>query len=175
VEHNTLLVDGHGQGDEGTHDAWSKIPYTQLNEARLVSVKADAQGFEFVGEAAGVYEAALGLTQFRRALNYTSGKLVVTDTIASSKPGLFTEVLHSDRTIVADKQNRWEFRAGDATLQVALEDPAGAVSKIEPNVVMGPGQPGSVDKGTPEARGERVLVSTEKPEIAASYQWVLTF
>ncbi len=29
VEHNTLLVDGHGQGAEGTHDVWGGIPFTR--------------------------------------------------------------------------------------------------------------------------------------------------
>jgi hypothetical protein len=175
VEHNTLLVDGHGQGDEGTHDAWSRIPYARLTQARLVSVTADAKGFEFVGEGAGVYEPALGLTQFQRTLKYSAGKLIVSDSIASSKPSLFTEMLHSDMKIVKLSDAKYDFPVGDATLHVELESPAGAMTKVESNVVMGPGQPGSVDKGTPEARGERLAVTTDKAEAVAKFKWVLTF
>jgi len=175
LEHNTLLVDGHGQGDEGTHDAWSRIPYPQLNQARLISVTADDKGFEFVGEGAGVYEAALGLKEYRRALKYSAGNLTVSDSLVGDGPHLFTEMLHSDTSIAADKLDRWWFRVGDAALDVALEAPKDAATKVEKNVVMGPGAPGSVDKGTPEARGERLLVSTPNAVTTANFKWVLTF
>jgi len=46
---------------------------------------------------------------------------------------------------------------------------------VEPNVVMGPGPPGAVDKGTPEKRGERLSVSTAEPATAAGFAWSLTF
>jgi hypothetical protein len=41
--------------------------------------------------------------------------------------------------------------------------------------VMGPGRPGSVDKGTLEQRGERVVVATPKAETTATFNWRLTF
>jgi hypothetical protein len=175
VEHNTLLIDGHGQGDEGTHDAWSKIPYAQLTQARLVAVTADANGFEFTGEGAGVYEAALGLKEFRRTLKYTAGDLTVSDVVASAKPAVFTEFLHSDTTIATKAAGKFDVHVGDAVLHVVLESPADAISRVESNVVMGPGKPGSVDKGTPEARGERVGVSTARPVARAVFKWELTF
>ncbi|MEO7041605.1 MAG: hypothetical protein ABI035_05025, partial [Gemmatimonadaceae bacterium] len=45
----------------------------------------------------------------------------------------------------------------------------------ESNIVMGPGRPGSVDKGTPEARGERLVVTTTEPVTAFTFNWGLTF
>ena len=40
---------------------------------------------------------------------------------------------------------------------------------------MGPGRPGSVDKGTPEARGERLKVTTDQPSTTFNFNWQLTF
>jgi hypothetical protein len=175
VEHNTLLVDGHGQGAEGTHDVWGGIPYAQLNRTRLTSVRADGNGFEFTGEGAPVYAESVGLTKFQRTLQYKASKLTVTDSIESSAPHVFTEMLHSDTTIQPAGKGRFTFPVGDAALHVSLDAPIDASTKIEPNVVMGPGQPGSVDKGTPETRGERLAASTADPANAARFIWELTF
>jgi hypothetical protein len=51
----------------------------------------------------------------------------------------------------------------------------GAASKAEQNVVMGPGKPGSVDKGSLDARGERLLVSTTERETSAHFAWEFSF
>jgi len=174
VEHNTLLVDGHGQGAEGTHDVWGGIPYAQLNKTRLVSVKADAKGFEFVGEGAPVYDSRLGLTKFERTLTYANGKLTVSDAIASSTAHVFSEAMHSDTSIRPDGGG-YVFPVGDASLHVSLLEPKDAVGKVDKNVVMGPGKPGSVDKGTLEERGARLMESTAKAETAAEFKWVMTF
>jgi len=176
IEHNTLLVDGHGQGAEGTHDVWGGIPYAQLNQTQLLTVNAESNWFEFIGEGSPVYDAKLGLTQFRRRLYYAAGKLTVTDTIASKEPHVFTEVLHSDTTIQqADKGNRFTFPVGGVLLHVSLSAPRDAVAKVEPNVVMGPGRPGSVDKGELETRGERLLGITPQPVSSTSFIWKLEF
>lgn len=175
VEHNTLLVDGHGQGAEGTHDVWGGIPYAQLNLARLTHVSADTRGFTFTGEGAGVYAEALGLREFQRTLHYAAGKLTVTDEIESSQPHRFTEAMHADKTIEQKSPDHFVFRVGELSLRVRSLEPKDAVAKIEPNVVMGPGKPGSVDKGTLETRGERLLVSTPKPETKTKFGWEMLF
>lgn len=181
ADHNTLLVDGQGQGHEGTHDAWGKIPYTQLNDIHLVSTEMNAQGFTFVGEGAPAYDAALGLTHFTRILHYTAGKLSINDTITGSNPHTFTELLHSDTTIHQDNTNHFSITAhapgtaAAATLHIFPSAPPAALMKIEPNTVMGPGPPGAVDKGTREQRGERLSVTTPTATTNVSYSWVLTF
>ena len=175
VEHNTLLVDGHGQGDEGTQQVWTRIPYAQLSESRLVSVRADAKGFEFVGEGESAYEVDLGLKRYRRVLSYTSGRLTVEDSIESAQPAIFTELLHADTKIVKMGPEQFDFPAGDAVLHVALESPTDAMTRIEPNILMAPGKPGSVDKGTPEARGERLAATTAAAGTTARFKWSLTF
>jgi hypothetical protein len=175
AEHNTLLVDGAGQGDEGSQQVWTRIPYAQMSESHLVSAHGDAKGFEFVGEGASAYEAGLGLKQYRRTLTYTAGRLTVEDSIVSARPAVFTEMLHADAKIVARASAKFDLPSGDAVLHVELESPPDAITRVEPNILMAPGKPGSVDKGTPEQRGVRLAASTSAAQTAARFRWLLTF
>ena len=177
VEHNTLLVNGQGQGEEGTHDAWHGLPYSQLDTIRIVSAEMGPKGFTFVGEGAGAYEASLGLTKFQRTLTFNGdGKLEVKDAIETRQPATFTEVLHSDTTIGQRGASEFVIPKESPAL-TATVSAAGAqlATHIEPNIVMGPGKPGSVDKGTPEQRGERLLVMTKASATTGRFQWKLVF
>jgi len=176
-EANTLLVDGKGQGNDGAkgHDAWLGTPYARLNQAHIVSVQFGAKGFTATGEGAGAYNAATGLTQWKRTLHLQPGRLTVTDSIAASSPMVFTEFLHSDTTAVAQGGQKFLIDVNRVPLQVALLAPPDAVVTAEPNIVMGPGRPGSVDKGTLEQRGERIRAATAQPAKTASFDWRLTF
>jgi hypothetical protein len=60
-------------------------------------------------------------------------------------------------------------------LHVALESPVDALTRIEPNILMAPGKPGSVDKGTPEQRGERLAATTPTARTPVRFKWLLTF
>jgi hypothetical protein len=177
VEHNTLLVDGQGQGHEGKgHDVWAGFPYARMNEAKIIQARLDAHGFDVVGEGAGVYDAPLGLKRYLRHITMTApGKIEVRDEVESIKPHIFTEVLHSDMRVTPVAAQRYEIRINGEKLDVQVRSPVDAASKVESNVVMGPGRPGSVDKGSPEERGERLLVSTPKASTTASFDWELTF
>ena len=177
IEHNTLLVDGHGQGNEGKgHDAWAGFPYAQLNQARITLARLDANGFEITGEGAGAYDTSLGLKQYRRHIAMTTpGKIEVQDEIEADKPHLFTEVLHSDTQIKQVAAQRYRIEINGEVLNILLSSPTDATGKIESNIVMGPGRPGSVDKGSPEARGERLLLSTPKTATQTRFTWELAF
>lgn len=177
VEHNTLLVDGQGQGREGTHDAWGGIPYAQWNNIRIVSAEMNRQGFTWVGEGAPAYESSLGLQLFRRSLTLrVGGSLEVRDVIALRHPATLTEALHSDTTIGEVSATTFSIPREHPSLAVSVEArDAKLLSKIEPNVVMGPGRPGSVDKGTLEQRGERLMVTTESPVMGEEVRWTLSF
>lgn len=177
AEANTLLVDGRGQGNDGAggHDAWSKTSYARLNRARITAAHFDGSGFTATGEGAGTYEASTGLTEWSRTLTLVTGKLTVADKIADAAPRKFTEFLHSDTTVQNAGTREFTITVNGVSLHAELNAPANAVTKIEPNVVMGPGQPGSVDKGTPEQRGERVAATTPAASTHASFRWTLTF
>ena len=177
IEHNTLLVDGKGQGHEGKgHDAWAGFPYTHVNQARITLARLDSDGFDVVGEGAAAYNDSLGLQQYRRRITMSvPGKVEVQDEIDSKTPHLFTEVLHSDMHVEPVAARRYQIRINDAALNVSLALPADATEKVESNIVMGPGRPGSVDKGSPEERGERLLISSPKAAMKMRFVWELAF
>ncbi len=177
VEHNTLLVDGRGQGNEGKgHDAWAGFPYELMNEARITNAQLTADGFEMEGEGAGVYDPSLRLKRYlRRITMKMSGKIEVSDVVESTSPHIFTEILHSDGKMKSIAEKRYQTNINDVSLQVQLLEPQGVTSKVEQNVVMGPGRPGSVDKGSLELRGERLLVSTIEKVTNTQFVWEIAF
>ena len=83
--------------------------------------------------------------------------------------------MHSDTKIAQAGAGQFVFGAAAPQLKVKLLEPKDATAKVESNVVMGPGRPGSVDKGTLEPRGERAVVSTKAPATAAAFEWEMTF
>ncbi len=171
LEHNTLLVDGKGQGTEGGHDAWAGIDQTLLNSIRITTFTPHAGSFEVTGEAAAAYAPALGLTRFTRRLSLTSGKLTVEDTITANAPHNFTEALHTDTSFTG----HYATTVNGAKLNINGAFSTPFDTKVESNIVMGPGRPGSVDKGTPEPRGERLLLTTKSPTAATTFRWELNF
>ena len=176
IEHNTLLVDGKGQGHEGGHDAWAGMDYAKLNEIRLTDVKLSRAGFDLTGEGAAAYDPKLGLTRFTRHVRLAeAGKVEVSDSMEAAKPDRFTEVLHTDATFTQTAKNSFKTTVGGVVLQATEKFSVPASATSEGNIVMGPGRPGSVDKGTPEARGERVTVTTDQPALRARYTWELTW
>jgi Domain of unknown function (DUF4962)/Heparinase II/III-like protein len=177
IEHNTLLIDGRGQGDEGKgHDAWAGFSYEEMNKARITHAQLTSRGFEIEGEGAGVYDSSLQLKQYLRRLTMKNdGKLEVHDVVESALPHTYSEVLHSDTKIEALAEQRYRTNVNGSTLNILLISPQHAVSVVEPNVVMGPGRPGSVDKGTLEPRGERLVVSTPEKVNGTKFSWELVF
>lgn len=180
IDHNTLLIDGKGQGNNGIgHDAWAKYDYTRLNTVRITRAEFTKDGFVLSGEGAGAYNAALGLTRYERTLTMRkSGTIDVHDEIGATGDHVFTEALHADGSIQQLSPRSFVLYpvVGDApTLHAALLAPVRVTTKIEPNIVMGPGIPGSVDKGKREQRGELVTATTTKPMPTAQFRWTLKF
>ncbi|HEY4356187.1 MAG TPA: DUF4962 domain-containing protein [Acidobacteriaceae bacterium] len=176
VEHNTLLVDGHGQGKEGGHDAWAGMDYARLNSVRLTDVKLSREGFDLTGEGAGAYDPATGLTRFTRHIQMSkAGEIRVSDTIETSRPEHLTEVLHTDAAFKKVAKDTFTTDVHGIVLHASEASSSPAAAKAEANVVMGPGRPGSVDKGTPEPRGERVVVTTDQPVTHEDFHWTLTW
>jgi len=180
IDHNTLLIDGKGQGNDGNgHDAWAKYDYARLNETHIAKADFTAPGFILIGEGAGAYDASLGLKQFTRRIElHPNTGITVNDTIAAEGNHTFTEALHADGSIQQTADSTFLLKpVGNSTaiLTAKLLSPPDAQTTIEPNVVMGPGIPGSVDKGKLEQRGERVVATTPRPTSATNFEWSLQF
>ena len=174
---NTLLVDGHGQGVEGhNHNVWLGFPYERQNLAHIVKAEFSPQGFDLVGEGAGAYGADLGLKSYLREFKMTNtGQITVHDRIESTKPNLYSEILHADKQIAERGPRTFTLEGLGASMQADLLRPKDVTQTIEDNVVMGPGIPGSVQDGKLETRGQRVIVTTKAPLLSEQFLWKLSF
>lgn len=168
VHHNTVLVDGHGQGLEGGgHNAWDGVPYARLNQTRVIAVKADGRSLTVRGDATAAYMPDLGLLRFTRELAYSAAAgLTVTDALSAKAPRVFTELLHADGDVEPADGGAFRIDAGDARLTVRIETPRNAHTAIEDNVLTAAGPPGSVDKGERVVRGRRLAISTGRASSA---------
>ena len=152
------------------------MDYAQLNGIRLTDVHMDKQTFDVTGEAASAYVPSLGLKSFTRRLQLQgAGQLKVSDVIVQTKPQPLSEVLHTDTSFTPGAGSTYTTTIGRATLHVAHESSQPVEATVQPNIVMGPGRPGSVDKGTPEQRGERLIVTTRALVEHEEFLWNLQF
>ena len=178
--HNTLLIDGKGQGKEGEgHDAFSEMSYEQMNGVRIVDVKVDQNKVSLRGDATEAYLPELGLKKFVRQFVYQSdNSFTITDEVETNKPSMLTLLLHADDKIERLNDNRFDIVAGDAKLIVepSIEFPTRTQFKtaIEANVVTAAGPPGAVDKGEQQSRGRKLLLSTPLPVTRARFIQRLT-
>lgn len=165
--HNTLLVDGKGQGKEGTgHDAFAEVPYELLNRIRIVDVKVESGQVVVRGDATAAYLPELGLKKFVREVVYKPGSgFTVSDEVETNTPAVLTWLLHADNKIEKGRDNRFSIEAGSIRLLIDpfMEGSKDFKSSIEPNDVTAPGPPGAVDKGERQVRGQKLVLSTPQP------------
>jgi hypothetical protein len=61
THHNTLLVNGQGQGREGAgHDAFAEMSYELMNRIRIAEVKVESNQVIVRGDATAAYVPELG-------------------------------------------------------------------------------------------------------------------
>lgn len=163
--HNTVVVGGRGQAREGKgHDAFSGIPYERLDKIRIKQVKLGKGFAQVVGDAAAAYEPELGVKRFERHfVLINSNTFEIRDYLETIQPHVFTSLLHSDETIQQTGKTRFVIQTKGVNLGINLRQPENAITKIEPNFLIGAGQPGSVDKGERHQRGERLAIATSAP------------
>jgi Domain of unknown function (DUF4962)/Heparinase II/III-like protein len=174
--HNTLLVNGKGQGKEGSgHDVFADFPYELLNRIRISEVKVERGQVIVRGDAAAAYAPELGLKTFVREFTFKPGdSFTITDEIETTKPAVLTLLLHADNQIETQSQNRFVINAGGVKLISApmIEQPNEMKQfqgVIETNSVTAPGPPGAVDKGERQERGQKLLLSTSGPVTKARF------
>jgi hypothetical protein len=172
AHHNTVLIDGRGQGLEGQgHDAFDGVSYGQLNKIRITRVELGRRSAIVRGDATSAYQPDLGVVNFEREFRFdgTNG-FVVSDEIQTREPRRFTSLVHSDDRISPSGERQFVIDASGTKLRIDLETPAQTRNTIEPNDLTAPGPPGAVDKGERQVRGERLAVSTIAPAKAASFR-----
>ena len=158
-QHNTLLIDGKGQGNEGSgHDPWDGYDYDRLDKIRIADVQATATTLKVVGDAAAAYGSQYALQKFERQLSLGGKSVSVHDDIRAEKPHIYTVLLHADRSIAKDSKG-FLLHDGSGAMRVNVLAPPDYAANIEPNKVTAPGRPGSVDKGEVQVRGEKLEIS----------------
>jgi hypothetical protein len=161
-DHNTVLVDGRGQANDGRHEVFKEVPYERLDRVRLAEVSATREYFYARGEAAAGYYPELGLKKFdRHFLHVAPDYFVVWDELAAEEPRQFSWLLNAEREIEKVGGRRFVLRSGDAALVVERLWPEKASGAVEPQMVTTQGRPGSVEKGEQEQRGFQLVESTE--------------
>jgi hypothetical protein len=174
AQHNTLLVDGAGQANEGNgHDPWAGFDYDLLNGQRITGVHATAASLDVTGEAATGYAPKLGPSRFERHLTFNGRTVTVHDTIEAAAPHTFTVLLHSDGAI-RPAGSEFELGPNGHGLRATIVAPPNAHTEVQDNSVMAPGAPGSVDKGEVQDRGKRLAISTPAPARNATFELRLT-
>jgi hypothetical protein len=179
--HNTLLVNGKGQGKEGAgHDAFSDVPYELLNRIRIIEVKVEQNQVTVRGDATAAYLPELGLRQFVREFVYKPGSgFIISDALETASPSVLTLVLHADDRIESRDNKQFSIIAGGLKLLVdaSVEEPktlGELKSAVEPNNLTAPGPPGAVDKGVQQVRGQKLSLSTPAPITRARFTQRLT-
>ena len=162
AHHNTVLVGGRGQGNEGKgHDVWRGTDYSRLDRVRIVDAELDEDTVRVRGEASGAYAPDIGLRKFERTLEFRPGAgFMLTDELEAEDPKVFSVLIHGDDRIVPDGHKGFLIGAGKAALAVVVEAPGNVQTGIDANELVGPGRPGSVDKGELVTRGKRLSIST---------------
>jgi hypothetical protein len=176
--HNTLLVNGKGQGKEGDgHDAFAEVPYELSNRIRISEVKVEKDRIMVRGDATAAYSPELGLKRFIREFVFKpSVGFTVSDDVETAAPSILTFLLHADNRFEKESGNRFSIKAGGVKLLIdpTLGQSAGPQAQkmqavIEANDLTAPGPPGAVDKGERQERGQKLLLSTRAPVTSARF------
>ncbi|CDM64324.1 DUF4962 domain-containing protein [Pyrinomonas methylaliphatogenes] len=165
AHHNTALVDGRGQAREGRgHDAFSGVPYDLLNRIRILEAKLGDKEVVIRADVTSAYMPELDLLRFEREFRFSAeGGFRIIDTLQLAKAHVITELIHADETIMPLGDDRFAIGGSDAKLIVSVEEPKTVRFRIEPNIVIAAGLPGSVDKGERQERGQRLAISSAGP------------
>jgi hypothetical protein len=174
AHHNTVLVDGKGQAKEGRgHDAFDGVPYSQMNDIRIVEATLTTNRAVIRADATAAYAPELGLTSFVRTFGWQDGRFVVTDELSARRPAVFTSLWHADEMVQELGAGCFVLRSGGAGLRLETQTPRDAVTRIESNDLTAPGRPGAVDKGERQQRGVRLALSVRQPVATAQFRVTL--
>ena len=159
--HNTITVNGIGQGIEGQHDVFAKMPYARLAQTRILSADISARGARIVGEASSSYPDTTGLQKFTRVFSFAApDRFTVEDTIETATPQSIEWYLHADHQ-PRGGPHTWQIGPTDVWLETELTAPAGSRQEAGPTYLVTPGKPGAIEKGAREQRGYELNVVTE--------------
>jgi hypothetical protein len=159
-DHNTVLIDGQGQRNDGRHEVFKDVPYDELNRIRLEAAETAAGGVYARGSAAAAYPPELGVKKFARHVLLLEGDsaLLVVDEIETAAPRRVTWHFQLDRP--------------DALAIQSAGTPV-TVGETEALTVTARGRPGSVERGPAERRGARYTAATVQAQTRSTVAHLL--
>lgn len=161
-DHNTILINGRGQENDGLYEMFKGVPNERLDQLRIAEYSANAEYLYARGEAASGYYNDLGLVKFDRHFLFVSpGYFVIWDELETKNPSHFTFMLNADRAIKLDGANLALIN-GDSALAVYRIAPVESKAEVLPQMVQARGLPGRVDKGDSEQRGVQLHSTSVK-------------
>jgi hypothetical protein len=157
--HNTVVIGGAGQGDEGEHDVWRQADQKALDTVRIVSAQMTPAGATIEAEISGAYARTTGASRVHRTFTFAAPSTFgVTDIVEAKEPRPVEWFLHTD-TPVETAGSRYLLGLKPVQLAVEIKAP-GAKVTTGPTVLMAPGRPGSITKGEQQQRGYELKVET---------------
>ena len=159
-DHNTLLVDGAGQGVDGTYWVYRGWPYARFDDARITETHLTREYGYVRGDFGAVYTppdkpVTLNL---RRHMVMTDRFALVVDDMLDRRPHNLTWLLHTttDAPITADGMT-FTSTAGRTRLITYVLSPENVAADVGPTEVLAGRGPG---EGTLETRGHQLAVRT---------------
>ncbi|MBC8002564.1 MAG: DUF4962 domain-containing protein [Opitutaceae bacterium] len=158
-DHNTLLIDGKGQGADGTYWNERGIPYEDLNQARIEGQFLSPKYGFASGEFGKTYKRQIPGVELRRSLLMTERWLLVVDDLKAETERKLTWICHSDAPFEPEG-SAFIARQQNASLAVIPLGPVKLDAKPDQTTVMAGKVPG---KGTPEKRNFHLALTSAAP------------
>jgi len=158
-DHNTLLIDGKGQGNDGSYWNERGIPYEQLDSARIEqSYLADSYAYAS-GVLGGVYARQVRDVELRRSVLMNKRWFLVIDDLASPQEHTLSWLCHADGPFKLGIKS-YVAELPKASLAVLPLSKIEVEAKAESTTVMAGQKPGP---GTPTQRGYQLSLTTKLP------------
>jgi len=161
-DHNTLLVDGTGQGVDGSYWVYRGWPYALFDAVRIEKVHLEDDYGYAQGDMSSAYpQDKLGKLSMKRHVLMAERYLLVLDALDAERAHTYSWLLHSDVEPV-QKGDAFVSDMGGARLLTYVLMPSDRTVEIGPEIVMGgrSNPPGSSDT---EQRGYVVTAANAKP------------
>lgn len=166
-EHNSLLIDGQGQWQDGRYHVYLGLDYKRLNGLHLENVWHNNEVMAATAVLDSAYNPDLKLQKVRRHFFLVKGKwLLIKDEVTANEPRSISWLWHTDQQVTSAGENRWYLENGKATATLIALTPSAQV-KIEPAVVLAYG--GVPENGEPMQRGWRIQLNS--PKSASNILW----
>ncbi len=162
-DHNTLLVDGLGQGVDGSYWNERGVPYDQLNATKIEQVYTSADYAYANGSIGSAYARQVAGVQLNRRLLITKRYLLLIDDLKSDEPRALTWLCHASAPFKLVDGNQIATLPAARLAVIQLTEGECDV-KSEPTVVIAGTKPGV---GTPTQRAHHLSITPKAKSASA--------